>query len=59
MVQQGVLPAEEADIIIQAYTRMRDQIHRRNLLNLDADVAMDKYTDERKSVQQAWHAWLG
>lgn len=59
MVQQGVLPAEEADIIIQAYTRMRDQIHRRNLLNLDADVAMDKYTAERKSVQQAWHAWLG
>ncbi|MGF1741280.1 bifunctional [glutamate--ammonia ligase]-adenylyl-L-tyrosine phosphorylase/[glutamate--ammonia-ligase] adenylyltransferase [Vibrio profundum] len=59
MVQQGVLSAEEADTIIQAYTRMRDQIHRRNLLNLDADVAMDKYTAERKSVQQAWHAWLG
>ena len=44
--------------LTQAYTTMRDQIHHRNLLNLDADVAEEKLTKERELVKALWHEWL-
>ncbi len=45
--------------LINAYTTMRDQIHHRNLLNLDADVDEQKLQQEREWVRQVWNQWLG
>jgi len=45
--------------ITHAYTAMRDQIHQRNLLNLDADVADEKFSQERELVITMWNQWLG
>ncbi|MCL9781503.1 bifunctional [glutamate--ammonia ligase]-adenylyl-L-tyrosine phosphorylase/[glutamate--ammonia-ligase] adenylyltransferase [Vibrio sp. S4M6] len=59
MVAQGVMERDQAEQITQAYTSMRDQIHHRNLLNLDADVAQDKFQPQREVVRQAWQEWLG
>ncbi|KYN81784.1 glutamine-synthetase adenylyltransferase [Vibrio cidicii] len=57
-IAQGVMDESQALALTQAYTRMRDEIHKRNLLNLDADVALDKFTAERQVVMDAWNAWL-
>ncbi|EOU2463114.1 bifunctional [glutamate--ammonia ligase]-adenylyl-L-tyrosine phosphorylase/[glutamate--ammonia-ligase] adenylyltransferase [Vibrio navarrensis] len=57
-IAQGVIDESQALALTQAYTRMRDEIHKRNLLNLDADVALDKFTAERQVVMDAWNAWL-
>lgn len=57
-IAQGVMEESQALALTQAYTRMRDEIHKRNLLNLDADVALDKFTAERQVVMDAWNAWL-
>ncbi|WP_070972398.1 bifunctional [glutamate--ammonia ligase]-adenylyl-L-tyrosine phosphorylase/[glutamate--ammonia-ligase] adenylyltransferase [Vibrio sonorensis] len=58
LIAQGVMEESEAMAISMAYTKMRDQIHRRNLLNLDADVAESKMTQEREVVQQVWNHWF-
>ncbi|MGY3568766.1 bifunctional [glutamate--ammonia ligase]-adenylyl-L-tyrosine phosphorylase/[glutamate--ammonia-ligase] adenylyltransferase [Vibrio paucivorans] len=59
MMAQGVLEEEQAMALTHAYTTLRDEIHHRNLLNLDADVAEDKYQRERQVVIQVWNQWLG
>ncbi|WP_394244046.1 bifunctional [glutamate--ammonia ligase]-adenylyl-L-tyrosine phosphorylase/[glutamate--ammonia-ligase] adenylyltransferase [Vibrio astriarenae] len=59
LMAQGVMEEVDAMAITQAYTTMRDQIHHRNLLNLDADVADDRYTNERQQVTRLWNQWLG
>ncbi len=58
MWQQGVMEQEQALNLTHAYTAMRDEIHHRNLLNLDADVAQDKLLNEREAVKEAWSHWL-
>ena len=58
MIAQGILDQANAMALTHAYTEMRDQIHHRNLLNLDADVAEDKFLAEREFVIQQWHEWL-
>ncbi|WP_427916964.1 bifunctional [glutamate--ammonia ligase]-adenylyl-L-tyrosine phosphorylase/[glutamate--ammonia-ligase] adenylyltransferase [Vibrio amylolyticus] len=58
MIAQGVMDEAQAMGLIKAYIEMRDQIHHRNLLNLDADVAEDKFIDERALVTQVWKQWL-
>lgn len=58
MMSQGILDEAPAMALTQAYTRMRDQIHHRNLLNLDADVAEEKLTKERELVKALWLEWL-
>ena len=58
LIAQGVMEEDQAMVLIHAYTSMRDEIHRRNLLNLDADVALDKFVKEREWVTQAWQQWL-
>ncbi|WP_038178214.1 bifunctional [glutamate--ammonia ligase]-adenylyl-L-tyrosine phosphorylase/[glutamate--ammonia-ligase] adenylyltransferase [Vibrio rhizosphaerae] len=55
----GMMSSEQMQALIEAYTTMRDQIHHRNLLNLDADVSQDKLMTERQVVTQAWQQWLG
>lgn len=58
LTAQGILNQADAMALTHAYTEMRDQIHHRNLLNLDADVAEDKFAAERALVIQQWHQWL-
>jgi len=58
MMAQGILEEAAAMALTHAYTTMRDQIHHRNLLNLDADVAQEKLISERELVTKLWHEWL-
>ena len=58
MITQGVMEESQTLGLINAYTEMRDQIHHRNLLNLDADVAEDKFVEERALVIKSWKQWL-
>ena len=58
MMAQGIMEEGAAMALTHAYTSMRDQIHHRNLLNLDADVAEDKLVSERELVKKLWHEWL-
>ncbi len=58
LIAQGVMDEDQAMQLINAYTSMRNEIHRRSLLNLDADVVEDKFVTEREWVKQAWQQWL-
>ncbi|MEZ9229727.1 bifunctional [glutamate--ammonia ligase]-adenylyl-L-tyrosine phosphorylase/[glutamate--ammonia-ligase] adenylyltransferase [Vibrio amylolyticus] len=57
-IAQGVIEESQAMGLIHAYTAMRDKIHHRNLLNLDADIAEDNFVNERELVIEAWKQWL-
>ncbi|MFH0259020.1 bifunctional [glutamate--ammonia ligase]-adenylyl-L-tyrosine phosphorylase/[glutamate--ammonia-ligase] adenylyltransferase [Vibrio barjaei] len=59
MMSQGVMEEEQAMALTHAYTTLRDEIHHRNLLNLDADVDESKFTQEKAIVVEAWKQWLG
>ncbi|MBW3697160.1 bifunctional [glutamate--ammonia ligase]-adenylyl-L-tyrosine phosphorylase/[glutamate--ammonia-ligase] adenylyltransferase [Vibrio sp. T187] len=59
MLSQGIISEEQAQSLTHAYTTLRDEIHHRNLLNLDADVAEDKFLQEREQVKTAWQQWMG
>lgn len=59
MMAQGVMEEAQAMALTHAYTTLRDEIHHRNLLNLDADVVEDKFESEKAIVVGAWNAWLG
>ena len=59
MLQQGILTEEEAAALTHAYTTIRDEVHHRNLLNLDADVDESRFAGERACVQKNWDKWLG
>ncbi|ENB2044286.1 bifunctional [glutamate--ammonia ligase]-adenylyl-L-tyrosine phosphorylase/[glutamate--ammonia-ligase] adenylyltransferase [Vibrio alginolyticus] len=58
LIAQNVMDEDQAMQLIRAYTTMRNEIHRRNLLNLDADVVEDKFVAEREWVKQAWNQWF-
>ncbi|MGF1752893.1 bifunctional [glutamate--ammonia ligase]-adenylyl-L-tyrosine phosphorylase/[glutamate--ammonia-ligase] adenylyltransferase [Vibrio makurazakiensis] len=58
MLSQGIMSEEQAQVLTHAYTTLRDDIHHRNLLNLDADVADDKFKAEREHVIAAWQQWM-
>ncbi|MBA5763894.1 bifunctional [glutamate--ammonia ligase]-adenylyl-L-tyrosine phosphorylase/[glutamate--ammonia-ligase] adenylyltransferase [Vibrio sp. 404] len=58
LIAQDIMDESQAMAITHAYTAMRDQIHQRNLLNLDADVADDKFSQERELVVGIWNQWL-
>lgn len=58
LVEVDILSPDIARQLTQAYTSMRNEIHRRNLLNLDADVALDKFEQERLWVQAVWKEWM-
>ncbi len=49
----------QALALTHADASMRDQIHRRNLLNQSADVRDSQFVVEREQVIQAWQQWLG
>ncbi|MFA0570196.1 bifunctional [glutamate--ammonia ligase]-adenylyl-L-tyrosine phosphorylase/[glutamate--ammonia-ligase] adenylyltransferase [Vibrio gallaecicus] len=58
MLSQGIMEEAQGLALTNAYTTLRDEIHHRNLLNLDADVAIDKFPQERDAVKQAWQEWM-
>ncbi len=58
LIAQGVMDEDQAMQLINAYTSMRNEIHHRNLLNLDADVDEDKFVAEREWVKRAWNQWF-
>ncbi|TOG59741.1 bifunctional [glutamate--ammonia ligase]-adenylyl-L-tyrosine phosphorylase/[glutamate--ammonia-ligase] adenylyltransferase [Vibrio parahaemolyticus] len=58
LIAQGVMEENQAMQLIRAYTTMRNEIHHRNLLNLDADVVEDKFVAEREWVKKAWNQWF-
>ncbi|RJX70481.1 bifunctional [glutamate--ammonia ligase]-adenylyl-L-tyrosine phosphorylase/[glutamate--ammonia-ligase] adenylyltransferase [Vibrio sinensis] len=58
MIAQGIMDERQAMEVTAAYTSMRDQIHHRNLLNLDADLTEEKFIEERALVVSAWQQWL-
>ncbi|MBE3711491.1 bifunctional [glutamate--ammonia ligase]-adenylyl-L-tyrosine phosphorylase/[glutamate--ammonia-ligase] adenylyltransferase [Vibrio parahaemolyticus] len=58
LIAQGVMEEDQAMQLIRAYTTMRNEIHHRNLLNLNADVVEDKFVAEREWVKQAWNQWF-
>lgn len=44
--------------LIHAYCVMRNEIHHRNLLGFDADVADTSFIEERQAVVTAWKQWF-
>ncbi|MBU2897225.1 bifunctional [glutamate--ammonia ligase]-adenylyl-L-tyrosine phosphorylase/[glutamate--ammonia-ligase] adenylyltransferase [Vibrio hepatarius] len=58
LIAQGVMEETPAIALTSAYTTMRNHIHHRNLLNLDADVDEEKLFKERELVKALWHEWL-
>ncbi|CAH0526961.1 bifunctional [glutamate--ammonia ligase]-adenylyl-L-tyrosine phosphorylase/[glutamate--ammonia-ligase] adenylyltransferase [Vibrio hippocampi] len=58
MMAQGVMDETQAMVLTNAYTAIRNEIHHRNLLNLDADVDENKFVSERQVVIDAWQQWM-
>lgn len=58
LANQGIIEEHDAVMLNQAYTTLRDEIHHRNLLNLDADVDEERFKQERECVQKQWNNWL-
>lgn len=52
--QQGLISEEVAHALIEAYTSVRDEIHHRNLMNLDADVDDSRFVEQRQCIEQQW-----
>ncbi|WP_087018880.1 bifunctional [glutamate--ammonia ligase]-adenylyl-L-tyrosine phosphorylase/[glutamate--ammonia-ligase] adenylyltransferase [Thaumasiovibrio subtropicus] len=53
-----VIGHAQAQAVINAYTGLRDEIHRLNLRGLDADVAGDQFETERDVVKAMWQQYL-
>ncbi|WP_419239645.1 bifunctional [glutamate--ammonia ligase]-adenylyl-L-tyrosine phosphorylase/[glutamate--ammonia-ligase] adenylyltransferase [Photobacterium leiognathi] len=58
MVQCELLSAEDAKLLQQAYCEMRDEIHKLNLLGLDAYVPETQFVDLRQNVSEIWQKLL-
>ncbi|MEZ9266210.1 bifunctional [glutamate--ammonia ligase]-adenylyl-L-tyrosine phosphorylase/[glutamate--ammonia-ligase] adenylyltransferase [Vibrio splendidus] len=58
LLSQGIMDEQQGMALTNVYTTLRDEIHHRNLLNLDADVAIEKFEMEREHVVQAWKQWM-
>uniref|UniRef100_UPI000B357F5C bifunctional [glutamate--ammonia ligase]-adenylyl-L-tyrosine phosphorylase/[glutamate--ammonia-ligase] adenylyltransferase n=1 Tax=Thaumasiovibrio occultus TaxID=1891184 RepID=UPI000B357F5C len=54
-----VMDLGQSRAISDAYTKMRDEIHRLNLRGLDADVAESEFSQEREAVKAIWRELLG
>ncbi len=58
LAELDVLTQQEQHALSNAYTELRDEIHRRNLLNLDADVSEELFVEHRAVITEAWQRWL-
>lgn len=58
LAKHQIISVEQAQQLVDAYCSMRNEIHRLNLIGLDADVEDVCFVNERSVVNQAWHQWL-
>ncbi|PMN93429.1 bifunctional [glutamate--ammonia ligase]-adenylyl-L-tyrosine phosphorylase/[glutamate--ammonia-ligase] adenylyltransferase [Enterovibrio norvegicus] len=58
MAQVGILDTAQALKLRDAYTTMRDEIHRLNLLDASVEIADDSFLEEREVVRDAWKVWM-
>ncbi len=58
LMEENVLTKEVTDGLTKAYTEMRDQVHHRNLLHLDANVDPSQWVAQREWVIDTWRRWL-
>lgn len=56
--EQDVMSEALSLSLIHAYCVMRNEIHHRNLLGFDADVADTSFIEERQAVVTAWKQWF-
>ena len=56
--QVGILPAEQADALADAYRTLRDRLHELALQEQAPTVDAGQFVRERAVVQQAWKAWV-
>lgn len=56
--QVGLLSGDESRALQDAYTTLRNQIHRLNLLGRKANLEPDELLDERNVVLKAWQDYL-
>ncbi len=54
----NVMPAEQAERLKSAYTRMRNALHRSHLAGESGKVEASAFLEERDAVTQAWQQWL-
>jgi glutamate-ammonia-ligase adenylyltransferase len=59
LMEHGVIRANDAQQLCEAYTSIRNQLHHRNLLNLDGDVDSSMLSEQRNHVIKIWQQWLG
>ena len=55
----GILPADTAGMLADAYRTLRDRIHALALQEQEAVVAAGQLVREREAVRAAWVAYLG
>lgn len=55
----SLLPAPEADALMEAYRQLRARGHRRTLLGEPTLIGIDELQPERNTVLRAWQAMLG
>lgn len=58
LVEAGVLQAEDAEVLIDAYRRYRTWMHARNLQKQDALCDEGQFVEERAAVQRLWASKL-
>jgi len=54
----GLMSDKQAHLLQQAYTHLRDEIHRLNLLEKKAVVGKEAFLEERRTVINAWQEWM-
>lgn len=59
MAEQGLIETSQAQQLIEAYTCLRNEIHHRNLLNLEADVDQSRFAEHRACITELWSSCLG
>ncbi|WVD64493.1 bifunctional [glutamate--ammonia ligase]-adenylyl-L-tyrosine phosphorylase/[glutamate--ammonia-ligase] adenylyltransferase [Utexia brackfieldae] len=58
MADYDIMPLTEAQLLTDAYTQMREEMHRLSLQLLPAVVADDRFVIQRERVKQSWQKWL-
>ncbi|WP_417880044.1 bifunctional [glutamate--ammonia ligase]-adenylyl-L-tyrosine phosphorylase/[glutamate--ammonia-ligase] adenylyltransferase [Vibrio sp.] len=56
--EQGLMSKQGREQLTEAYTCLRNETHRRNLLNLDADVDDALFIEQRECVIDHWQHWF-
>jgi len=59
LAASGVLPAADAERLAAIYREFRDQLHHRHLAAQGADVALERFADQRAFVKDLWRKIMG